>query len=91
MRDLLGRDVTEDQARAILKRRDPEPKGYAALPGTGPDGETCGSCAHVAHFDRWAKCRLVRGRWTGGRGSDVKVRSPACRRWEAPPAPGRDE
>lgn len=58
------------------------PCGYAASPGTGPTGETCGSCKHLARGRRWAKCELVRGKWTRSRTTDVLVRAHACRRWE---------
>lgn len=58
---------------------------YAALPGTGPAGETCGSCEHChrAWNGRYRKCALLRNRWTGGPGTDIKARSPACAKWEA--------
>lgn len=57
---------------------------YAAAPGTGPAGETCGSCKHChrAWNGRYRKCELVRTLWTGGPGTDVKARSPACPKWE---------
>lgn len=58
---------------------------YAALPGSGPAGETCGSCRHLSGkrmSRRYYKCELTRARWTGGPGTDVKVRSPACAKWE---------
>ena len=61
-------------------------KGYVAMPGTGPVGETCGSCRHMTSHRQgkiWHKCDLYRARWTGGRGTDVLVRSPACSRWES--------
>lgn len=63
-----------------------KPNGYASQPGTGPDGETCGTCKHLTQFEqskRWHKCRLTEQCWTHGRASDVLVRSPACRFWEA--------
>ncbi len=60
-------------------------KGFAAMPGTGPDGETCGSCAHCyfvqPNVKRFYKCRLTK--LTHGAASDIKKRSPACARWEA--------
>lgn len=63
-------------------------KAYAAAPGTGPDGETCGTCAHSGWrgnvAGRYLKCGLMRATWSGGKGSDVKVRSPACSKWERP-------
>lgn len=62
--------------------------GYIAPPGTGPAGETCGTCTHCRvranrngrHF---YKCGLAVHAWTAGRGSDVLVKSPACARWQA--------
>ena len=65
----------------------PVKKGYAAQPGTGPAGETCGSCRHKSRHEManvWYKCELMRPYWTGGRGTDISTRSPACRRWEKP-------
>lgn len=62
------------------------PMGYRAMPGTGPVGETCGSCAHLAKVRMsrsYPKCGLMRPVWTHGRGTDVLVRSPACSVWEA--------
>lgn len=59
-----------------------EPRGYAAPPGTGPEGETCGSCEHLARFRRFPKCALNHGAWTHTRRTDVLVRAVACQRWE---------
>lgn len=58
---------------------------YAAMPGTGPAGETCGSCKHChrAGSGRYRKCELCRSKWTGGPGTDIKARSRACSKWEA--------
>lgn len=67
------------------KRKATKPNGYAALPGTGPEGETCGSCAHhvrTAWSRTYHKCGLNRVNWTHGPGSDIRVRSAACSRWE---------
>ena len=94
MRDLFGNEVTEAQARALLRRgavgqpngrRDPTPAGYAAPPGTGPEGERCGTCRfHVINrlAKKYHKCGLMRARWTGGRKTDILLRSPACKLWE---------
>ena len=57
--------------------------GYAATPGTGPDGETCKTCDHKTYHEtakRYYKCDLVN--WSHGKGTDVLLRSPACLRWE---------
>lgn len=62
-----------------------EPRGYAAPPGTGPAGETCGSCRHYVvkrMAKTYPKCELARHGWTGGRKSDILVRAAACRFWE---------
>lgn len=61
-------------------------KGYASPPGTGPKGETCGSCVnHVVKqmAGTYHKCWLMHKHWTGGSGTDILVRSPACGHWES--------
>lgn len=66
-------------------RRGTRPGGYAAPPGTGPAGETCGTCLYLYRNRQarvYLKCRLMRRYWTGGPGSDVRAGSPACREWE---------
>jgi len=63
------------------------PKGYAMPPGTGPKGETCGSCAHLYRnrlAKTYLKCYLMKAKWTGGGATDVRSRSPACSKWEKP-------
>ena len=62
------------------------PKSYAALPGTGPAGETCSSCGHLARRQSartYLKCGLMQRSWTRGAASDVRARAPACNRWTA--------
>jgi hypothetical protein len=70
------------------KRRQTQPKGYAAAPGSGPKGETCKTCAFSVHREGGAKsypkCLLAREKWTGGPGSDIKMSAPACGMWKAP-------
>lgn len=85
MKDLFGNEVSVAQARAMLAKKGREPKGYAAPPGTGPDGETCKTCRHI-YRNRMAKtylkCSLMQAVWTGGPGSDIRASAPACRKWE---------
>lgn len=61
-------------------------RAYPAQPGTGPEGETCKTCEHL-HRNRQAKvylkCWKMQTVWTGGGGSDVKARAPACSQWQA--------
>ena len=91
MPDLFGDGpaMTPEQRKKLFpKSRAPSPRGYAAPPGTGPEGETCGSCAHhvIRQFAKdYHKCALMRTYWTGGGATDIRVRSPACKRWEAMP------
>jgi len=72
----------------ISKPRPGTPAGYAAPPGSGPEGETCGTCNHLYRrkmAKTYLKCELMQARWTGGKGTDVRSRSPACLRWEGKP------
>lgn len=81
MGDLFGYEAPEPPK---AKRKPTRANGYAWAPGTGPKGETCGSCRFMVlrHLAKsYRKCGLVRERWTGGPGTDVRARSPACLKW----------
>lgn len=83
--DHMGEHAMTPAERKRMFRRSPQPAGYAALPGTGPGGETCGSCKHLVENQlsrSYWKCGLMRRFWTGGAKTDVRKRSPACRNWE---------
>ncbi len=59
--------------------------GYADVPGKGPAGETCKTCKHLVRLEyakTYFKCGLCRGGWTHGVGTDIRLRSSACRLWE---------
>jgi hypothetical protein len=77
------------RAAGVSSRRKPTVKnGYAAPPGTGPDGMTCKDCKHKTTMSNtgnksWIKCELRRATWTGGEGTDILARSPACSKFEA--------
>ena len=66
----------------------PAPKvnrGYAGHPGAGPDGETCGNCLHLVHWQPGSgrvffKCG--RTRWTHGEATDIRKKTPACEHWQ---------
>ena len=76
--------TTQDGRKISLPARLVGIKGYAAPPGSGPDGETCGSCKHhvVRQFAKnYHKCGLTN--YTGGAATDIRVRSPACKMWQA--------
>jgi hypothetical protein len=54
-------------------------------PGSGPAGETCGSCRHCARIRRaktYLKCELMRFQWTSGAATDIRAKWPACKAWE---------
>ena len=62
----------------------PPRKGHAADPGTGPDGQTCGTCDHYTrrkHTRTHLKCWLMKEHWTNGPGTDIRAKDPACRLW----------
>lgn len=72
-------------ASALKARPRSKKHGHAAVPGTGPAGETCGGCSHLVrkHLAKtYLKCGLMSAHWTGGEGTDVRAGDPACRRWE---------
>lgn len=57
---------------------------YPHLPGTGPAGETCRTCNNatlhtIPSGSRFWKCALVKA--TGGPGTDIRLKTPACRAW----------
>jgi hypothetical protein len=59
--------------------------GYAGYPGSGPQGETCGSCNYFLtlhyHGKTYFKCDATE--WTHGAATDIRKRSPACSYWAA--------
>ena len=86
--DLFGDEVVRKrQPRSGRARRKPtQPRGHAAPPGSGPEGETCKTCAHYTlrmMSKAYRKCGLMRAIWTGGPGTDIRAGDSACRKWEA--------
>jgi hypothetical protein len=62
-----------------------QPRGYAAPPGTGPKGETCGSCAHYVRKQMaraYPKCLLRRATWTAAAQPSFRTCADA-RKWQA--------
>jgi len=59
--------------------------GYAGMPGRGPIGERCGTCAHCTYERRrnprrWYKCSL--GSLSHSEASDIRLKTAACQYWE---------
>lgn len=82
----LDRALTPAERRS-LTRKSPRPRGHIRPPGTGPAGETCKTCKHIARVESGArrifrKCGLAKAIWTHGPGSDIRASDPACERWE---------
>lgn len=73
------------QAQESAKRKE-TPKGYAGIPGTGPEGKCCKHCEHYAivkYSKSYRKCLLLRPNWTKSYGTDIRANSPACSRFAA--------
>jgi hypothetical protein len=54
-------------------------------PGSGPKGETCGSCAKLvvkACNKNYFKCHVMRAQWSGGHSTDIRKKDAACLAWE---------
>jgi hypothetical protein len=90
MKDMFGNEVDlqalMDAPMTGKRKRKPTPKrGHYFKPGTGPEGETCGTCKHLTrrHLAKtYIKCGLNERNWTGGPGSDIRVKDAACKFWE---------
>lgn len=84
----LDMPLTERPSIRLVSGKRKRKSGYAAQPGTGPEGEKCKTCRHIRRVQGGAKtfpkCALIR--WTKGPGTDIKVNAPACSRW-APQEP----
>lgn len=79
--------MTTAERKRMRRKAASMPKGYAAMPGTGPEGERCNTCKHLTRrrfAKTYLKCELMRAIWTGGSATDIRAGSPACKRWEAP-------
>lgn len=81
-----GPMLTPEQRRKLKPPCGTGARGHVAPPGTGPDGETCGSCKHLYRkrmAGTYLKCALNEAKWTGGGKTDVRARDHACRMWES--------
>lgn len=79
--------VSEQLPLDVAGRWCPVPMGraYADKPGSGPEGERCGTCSfarrHGHHGRYYWKCGLVLS--THGAATDIRLKTPACRKWGA--------
>jgi hypothetical protein len=82
MTAIINKDFALTPAERKKLFRNTSARGYAAPPGTGPEGETCGTCASLHRHQMqktYLKCNRVK--WTLGKATDILARSPACRLW----------
>lgn len=82
----LDRAMTPSERRQLQIKLRSKKTGHAAPPGTGPTGETCKTCQHLIRKQMsktYLKCGLMRAKWTGGGGTDVRAGDPACRKWSS--------
>lgn len=88
MKDLFGNEVLEpiDKLKGNTdKHKYRKARGWAAQPGSGPEGETCKSCKnsyihHRQNGKNWWKCALLKP--THGAATDLRLKWTACNRWE---------
>ena len=83
--DLFGEAPKQLLPVQIKRRRESEPRGYPAMPGTGPAGMRCKDCENyvIRRLSKdYRKCQLMRAVWTGGAGTDIRANSPACSKFE---------
>lgn len=79
----MGFELTNQTAEELIaqaRKKRGKPNGYAARPGSGPEGEKCRTCKHAVGLDyskTYYKCKLRRRDWTGSYGTDIRLKSPA--------------
>lgn len=91
-RDLFGQLVdpsagalTDAERKRLYRQKASVPRGHAAEPGTGPVGESCGTCKHLTrhrHAKVYLKCGLMRAAWSHGPKTDIRAGDAACKKWE---------
>jgi len=69
----------------VSKVKHPTDRAHPYPPGSGPPGQTCGTCAKLCerHFSKtYFKCHVLMKFWTAGPGTDIRKKDPACLCWE---------
>jgi hypothetical protein len=64
----------------------PLDRAHPYPPGSGPYGQTCGTCAKLCtrhgSSKTYFKCHVLMKFWTAGPGTDIRKKDPACLCWE---------
>lgn len=80
-----GPMLTREQRAKLFDYHHPKKRGHAAPPGTGPEDETCGTCAFCRRIGTYSKvffkCAKRSGKWTHGYATDIRKRDRACSEW----------
>jgi hypothetical protein len=69
----------------VPKVKHPTDRAHPYPPGSGPPGQTCGTCAKLCErrFSKtYFKCHVLMKFWTAGPGTDIRKKDPACLCWE---------
>ncbi len=72
-------------ARAEARKAPRPDRAHPYPPGSGPRGQSCGTCAKLMErrFSKtYFKCHVLMKTWTGGAGTDIRKKDPACLAWE---------
>lgn len=81
----MPRALTPLERKRLRRRASEVPRGHAWTPGTGPAGETCGTCDHRERICVGAKtvskCGRNRAAWTRSIRTDVRAGDSACKFW----------
>ena len=84
MKDLFGKDIEKRQKK--VDRYKGRKNAHPYPPGTGPEGETCGTCAKcckIEYHDKiYYKCAYMKHAWTHGLGTDLRLKDEACFLWK---------
>ena len=81
-------DLFPEMPSAVVVRPKYRAGGTPARPGSGPEGETCRTCANLFCWHwrgnrRYYKCKIIQHRWTSSYGTDIRLKYPACRFWKS--------
>lgn len=76
----MGKTLFGDSPKLLFSQGAPAPLG------SGPAGETCGSCqncCHVQGHTKWYyKCLKMEKLWTHGAATDIRKKWPACKEFQ---------
>jgi hypothetical protein len=83
---IIQQDWLDLHLDAITQQISKRDKAHPYAPGSGPAGQTCGTCQKLCrveyHNKIYRKCHVLMKYWTHGPGTDIRCRDAACRSWE---------